>query len=119
MWSWTAVSRPHGFANGYWMISGYPFFRTKDQWEKMVSFVHTKLYDQRKETIERVFADAKEKHAMRYTQYRGLSQVRKWVRLKFAAMNLKKFAKHRWNALHSSVIAFLFPQFYFSAFLSA
>ena len=77
------------------------------------------LYDQRKETIERVFADAKEKHAMRYTQYRGLSQVRKWVRLKFAAMNLKKFAKHRWNALHSSVIAFLFPQFYFSAFLSA
>ena len=24
-----------------------------------------------KETIERVFADAKEKHAMRYTQYRG------------------------------------------------
>jgi len=76
------------------------------------------LYDQRKETIERVFADAKEKHAMRYTQYRGLSQVRKWVRLKFAAMNLKKFAKHRWNALYSSAFAFLFPQFYFPAFLS-
>ena len=37
---------------------------------------------------------------MRYTQYRGLSQVRKWVRLKFAAMNLKKFWKdYRWNAL--------------------
>lgn len=74
------------------------------------------LYDQRKETIERVFADAKEKHAMHYTQYRGLSQNRKWVRLKFAAMNLKKFANHRWNALHSSLFAFwisLFSPFYF------
>ena len=50
------------------------------------------LYAKRKETIERVFADAKEKHAMRYTQYRGLAQVAKWVRLKFAAMNLKKLA---------------------------
>ena len=55
------------------------------------------LYDRRKETIERVFADAKEKHAMRYTQYRGLTQVTNWVRLKFAAMNLKKFAIHKWK----------------------
>ena len=52
------------------------------------------LYKQRKETIERVFADAKEKHGMRYTQYRGLAQVTKWVKLKFACMNLKKFALH-------------------------
>ena len=50
------------------------------------------LYAKRKETIERVFADAKEKHAMRYTHYRGLAQVSNWVRLKFAAMNLKKLA---------------------------
>ena len=50
------------------------------------------LYQKRKETIERVFADAKEKHAMRYTNYRSLAQVANWVRLKFAAMNLKKFA---------------------------
>lgn len=53
-----------------------------------------KLYDKRKETIERCFADAKEKHGMRYTLVRGLSQVRKWVRLKFAAMNIKKYALH-------------------------
>ncbi len=45
-------------------------------------------YKRPKETIERVFADAKEKHAMRYTQYRGLAQVTKWVKLKFVAMNL-------------------------------
>lgn len=52
------------------------------------------LYDKRKETIERCFADAKEKHGMRYTLVRGLSQARKWVRLKFAAINLKKYTLH-------------------------
>ena len=57
---------------------------------------YQKLYKRRKETIERVFADAKEKHAMRYTQYRGLAQVSNWVKLKFAAMNLKKLAGWLW-----------------------
>ena len=55
---------------------------------------YKELYTHRKETIERVFADAKEKHGMRYTLYRSLAQVTKWVRLKFAAMNLKKLAIH-------------------------
>lgn len=49
-------------------------------------------YSLRSQTIERVFADAKEKHAMRYTLYRGLNSVTSWVRLKYAAMNLKKLA---------------------------
>ena len=43
--------------------------------EKMEEIRHAKgmkeIYQKRKETIERVFADAKEKHGMRYTQYRG------------------------------------------------
>ncbi len=60
---------------------------------------HKALYDKRKETIERVFADAKEKYSMRYTLYRGLIQVTNWVRLKFAAMNLKKYAIHRWKEI--------------------
>lgn len=55
------------------------------------------LYKKRKETIERVFADAKQKHAMRYTQYRGLAQVTNWVKLKFATMNLKKLANWKWG----------------------
>lgn len=59
---------------------------------------YQELYKRRKETIERVFADAKEKHAMRYTQYRGLAQVTNWVKLKFAAMNLKKLANWKWKA---------------------
>lgn len=33
------------------------------------------LYEKRKETIERCFADAKEKHGMRYTLFRGLAQA--------------------------------------------
>lgn len=52
------------------------------------------IYAQRKETIERVFVDAKERHAMRYTHHRGLAAVTRWVRLKFAAMNLKKYVLH-------------------------
>ena len=55
------------------------------------------LYSMRKETIERVFADAKEKHAMRYTHHRGLARVTRWVKLKFAAMNLKKLAIWSWK----------------------
>ena len=67
---------------------------------------YKELYKRRKETIERVFADAKEKHAMRYTQYRGLTQVTNWVKLKFAAMNLKKLARWLWRDTVSS-FAFL------------
>ena len=69
------------------------------------------LYAQRKETIERVFADAKEKHAMRYTHHRGLAAVTRWVRLKLAAMNLKKLAN--WSGEYSVFACFfsLFPQF--------
>ena len=56
---------------------------------------YAELYKERKEKIERVFADAKEKHAMRYTPYRGLAAVTNWVKLKFVAMNLKKLAIHK------------------------
>ena len=72
-----------------------------------------RMYKARKETIERVFADAKEHHGMRYTRYTGLAQVTNWVKLKFAAMNLKKFANRLWKDTHpkhiSTVISFVFP----------
>jgi hypothetical protein len=56
---------------------------TRHVWQNYVELAedirHTpkykKLYQKRKETIERVFADAKEKYGMRYTLYRGLTQV--------------------------------------------
>ena len=58
---------------------------TRHIWEDYMDLVedyrHTPenqaIYAQRKETVERVFADAKEKHGMRYTPYRGLAQVTK------------------------------------------
>ncbi|WP_243413827.1 transposase, partial [Pseudoflavonifractor phocaeensis] len=60
----------------------------------------------------RVFADAKEKHAMRYTQYRGLAQVSNWVKLKFAAMNLKKLASWLWKEQFTSLFMLLFWPLY-------
>ena len=69
---------------------------------------YSDLYKLRKETIERLFADAKEKHAMHYTQYRGLARVTNWVKLKFAAMNLKKLAKRKWKHLRSYLSELLY-----------
>jgi transposase len=54
------------------------------------------LYAQRKETVERAFADAKEKHGMRWTTLRGLKKVAMQAMLTFAAMNLKKLASWAW-----------------------
>ena len=73
---------------------------TRHIWEDYIELAedvrHSQLgkdtYSMRSKTIERVFADAKEKHSMRYTYYKGLNQVTNWVRLKFTAMNLKKLA---------------------------
>lgn len=50
------------------------------------------LYSLRSQTIERVFADAKEKHFMRYTHLRGLAKLKMQTTLIFACMNLKKLA---------------------------
>lgn len=55
------------------------------------------IYAKRKETIERVFADAKEKHGMRWTKLRGLKKVSMQAMLTFAAMNLKKLANWTWK----------------------
>lgn len=50
------------------------------------------IYEMRKQTIERVFACAKEHHGMRYTHLRGLARVTSLLTLLFASMNLKKLA---------------------------
>lgn len=59
--------------------------------------VNKAIYKKRKETIERIFADAKEKHGMRWTKYRGLEKVATHTMLVFAAMNLKKLATWLWK----------------------
>lgn len=50
------------------------------------------LYRMRKETIERVFADAKEKHRMRYARYRSKKKAAMEISLIYSCMNLKKLA---------------------------
>lgn len=66
------------------------------------------IYSLRSQTIERVFADAKELHGMRYTQYRGLAKVKMELTLKFACMNLKKLAIWKWrNEINSPFFTFL------------
>ena len=47
------------------------------------------IYAKRKDTIERVFADAKEKHGMHWTTLRGLKKLFMQAMLTFTAMNLK------------------------------
>lgn len=59
------------------------------------------IYSKRKETIERVFADAKEKHGMRWTTLRGLEKLSMQAMLTFAAMNLKKLANWTWHSAPS------------------
>ena len=51
------------------------------------------IYAKRKETIERIFAMAKEQHGFRYTQCRGKAQMNVKAALTFACMNLKKLAR--------------------------
>ena len=73
------------------------------------------IYSLRSQTIERVFADAKEKHFMRYTQFRGLAKLRMQALLTFACMNLKKLANwKKKNGLLDPVLDFFryFLSFY-------
>ena len=49
---------------------------------------------------------------MRYTHHRGLAAVTRWVRLKFAAMNLKKLANWSWKNSLFLFIGIHFPHFY-------
>ena len=70
------------------------------------------VYRRRKETIERVFADAKVKHGLRYTQYRGLEKVRIQALLIFMCMNLKKLAKWKRNNTIPSLFLWIFRSFF-------
>ncbi|MVX67440.1 IS1182 family transposase [Clostridium chromiireducens] len=78
---------------------------TRHVWEEYVEEANhlrhdryvNSIYKCRKETIERVFADAKEKHSMRYTHLRGLAKMTMEVTLTFACMNLKKMASYLWK----------------------
>jgi transposase len=74
---------------------------TRHIWQDYLELVednrHTpkgyELYSKRKETIERAFADAKEKHGLRFTRHNGLAKVKTQVLLTLMVLNLKKLAR--------------------------
>ena len=96
---------------------------TRHVWENYMEQVeeirHTigmkERYKQRRETIERVFADGKEKHGMRYTQYRGLAKVKMELNLLFGCMNLKKLAIWKWRIKWGGKYRSSSRQFFFSS----
>lgn len=73
---------------------------------------HTKynkeLYELRSQTIERVFADLKEKHGMRYTTLRGLKKITMQAMLAFACLNLKKLVNWKWRTGRGGRTSFIF-----------
>ena len=56
--------------------------RHTDKWKE--------IYPKRKETIERVFADAKENHGMRFTRLKGIQKNQHESLIIFSCHNLKK-----------------------------
>ena len=73
---------------------------TRSVWQRYMDEVemirktsyHENYYALRKQTLERVFADSKEKHGCHYTRYRGLHKAQDYSCLLFANMNMKKMA---------------------------
>lgn len=57
---------------------------------------HKQYYPIRSKTIERVFADSKEKHGMRFTRHKGKRKVLDETRIIFSVMNIKKIAQWAW-----------------------
>lgn len=74
---------------------------TRHVWEAYMEMAedirHTlgmkELYQQRKQTIERLFGTAKENHGFRYTQQYGKARMEMKVGLTYACMNLKRLAR--------------------------
>lgn len=59
------------------------------------------IYKLRKETIERVFAEGKEYHGLRYTRYKGLKKNSNIRALLYACLNIKKLAllEKKWEKI--------------------
>jgi hypothetical protein len=78
---------------------------TRHVWEEYMEFAEEirstdlwkEIYPKRKETIERVFADDKENHCLRFTRIMGIKKNGQQAALIFACHNLQRIARWRWN----------------------
>lgn len=72
------------------------------------------VYKTRAQHVERIFADAKMKHGLRYTLFKGKRRVSSEIGLVFATMNLKKYASYLkikgYLLLKSANISFVFQK---------
>ncbi len=93
---------------------------TRHVWEEYMekledirhNFEYRKLYKKRSETIERVFADAKELHNLRYTRFKGIKRNKDFLYLLFSCMNLKKMATKTWDNTYLKPIFSAFSNFF-------
>lgn len=65
--------------------------RYTDEWKE--------IYPQRKQTIERVFADWKERFGMRFTRLNGLKKNQHQALISFACHNLKRMSSWSWKTV--------------------
>lgn len=78
---------------------------TRHVWQEYVDRVEAQRnskewkenYPRRKETIERVFAENKERHNLRFTRVRGLEKNHFQATILFACHNLVKMARWKWS----------------------
>lgn len=70
------------------------------------------IYPQRKETIERVFADCKENNGLRFTRLKGLKKNQQNAWLIFACHNLKKMSLWRGKYRRKSSKNSIYPSKY-------
>lgn len=84
----------------------------EDSKDAAYTFTHTekgkKIYERRKETIERSFADSKELHGLRYCRMRGIFGVEEQCLLTAAVQNMKKIANLLWEGARSFLSCFLY-----------
>ena len=64
-----------------------------------------RIYERRKETIERSFAESKELHGQRYCRMRGLAKVEEQCLLTAAVQNMKRIACILWKKDHPILTA--------------
>ena len=55
------------------------------------------IYSLRKQTIERVFAEGKERHGLRYTRFKSLKKIFNIRAFLYACLNIKKLALLLYN----------------------
>ena len=83
-------------------ISQHVFFNYMNKVEEYQIIYHD-IYMERSKKIERVFANAKENHNLRFTKLKGIQKVTDEITFKFLCLNLKKLV-NRIDKMNKNII---------------